>query len=77
MLQLETEEEIQCTADDLLVFIDDTGHELFLGNQEYYGLGGCVVLGAHYGRLKTLYGKCNPLIPQRQQNFLKVLIYDL
>lgn len=55
MLQLETEEEIQCAADDLLVFIDDTGHESFSGSQEYYGLGGCAVLSAHYGRLKTLW----------------------
>ncbi len=55
MLQLETEEEIQCAADDLLVFIDDTGHESFSGNQKYYGLGGCAVLGAHYGRLKSLW----------------------
>jgi hypothetical protein len=25
---------------DLLVFIDDTGHETFAGNQGFYGLGG-------------------------------------
>jgi hypothetical protein len=49
------DEEIPCAADDLLIFIDDTGHESFTGNQEYYGLGGCAVLGAHYGRLKTLW----------------------
>lgn len=49
------DEEIHCAADDLLVFIDDTGHESFAGDQEYYGLGGCAVLGAHYGRLKLLW----------------------
>lgn len=49
------DEEIHCAADDLLVFIDDTGHEAFAGDQEYYGLGGCAVLGAHYGRLKSLW----------------------
>jgi hypothetical protein len=49
------DEEIACTAEDLLIFIDDTGHESFAGNQEYYGLGGCAVLGAHYGRLNTLW----------------------
>lgn len=49
------DEEIHCAADDLLVFIDDTGHEAFAGDQEYYGLGGCAVLAAHYGRLKSLW----------------------
>jgi len=49
------DEDIQCAADDLLVFVDDTGHEAFAGNQKYYGLGGCAVLGAHYGRLKSLW----------------------
>jgi hypothetical protein len=37
------DEEMHCAADDLLVFIDDTGHESFAGDQEYYGLGGCAV----------------------------------
>jgi hypothetical protein len=46
-------QELHYTANDLLVFIDDTGHESFAGNQEYYGLGGCVVLGAAYHHLKT------------------------
>jgi hypothetical protein len=44
--------ELTFTANDLLVFIDDTGNELFAGDQGYYGLGGSVVLGAGYGRLK-------------------------
>jgi len=37
------DEELRPDADDLLVFIDDTGHETFAGNQGFYGLGGCVV----------------------------------
>jgi hypothetical protein len=45
--------ELPCAIDDLLVFIDDTGHESFAGDQGYYGLGGCVVLGATYNHLKT------------------------
>jgi hypothetical protein len=46
------DEELKPEADDLLVFVDDTGHETFAGNQGFYGLGGCVVLGAGYGHLK-------------------------
>ena len=46
------DEELKPGADDLLVFLDDTGHETFAGNQGFYGLGGCVVLGAGYGHLK-------------------------
>ena len=48
-------EEIPCAADGVLVFIDDTGHETFAGNQPWYGLGGCVVPGLHYPRLKGLW----------------------
>jgi hypothetical protein len=33
------DDEIKPNADDLLVFIDDTGHETFAGNQGFYGLG--------------------------------------
>jgi len=46
-------EELKPAADDLLVFIDDTGHEALAGNQGFYGLGGCVVLGLGYEHLKT------------------------
>jgi hypothetical protein len=46
------EEELKPAADDLLVFVDDTGHETFAGNQGFYGLGGCVVMGAGYSYLK-------------------------
>jgi hypothetical protein len=45
-------EELKPGADDLLVFVDDTGHETFAGNQGFYGLGSCVVLGAGYAHLK-------------------------
>jgi Protein of unknown function (DUF3800) len=45
--------ELKITNDRLLVFIDDTGHEAFKGAHNYYGLGGCVVLGAHYEWMKT------------------------
>lgn len=47
-------EEIQIAAGDLLIFVDDTGHEAFR-SQPYFGLGGCAVLAEHYGRLKNLW----------------------
>lgn len=47
-------EEIHIAVGDLLIFVDDTGHELF-GSQRYFGLGGCAVLADHYGRLKGLW----------------------
>ena len=46
-------EEIKPEADDLLVFIDDTGHETFAGNQGFYGLGGCLTTGLAYEHLKA------------------------
>jgi hypothetical protein len=45
-------EELKPVADDLLFFVDDTGHETFAGSQSFYGLGGCAVLGAGYAHLK-------------------------
>jgi hypothetical protein len=45
------EEELKPVEKDLLFFIDDTGNEDFAGNQQYYGLGGCAVLGAGLGHL--------------------------
>jgi hypothetical protein len=50
-------EELKPEGNDLLVFIDDTGHETFAGNQGFYGLGGCAVLGVHYGHLKAKWGE--------------------
>jgi hypothetical protein len=47
-----TYEEIKPSEDDLLVFIDDTGHETFAGNQGFYGLGGCLMMGFAYEHLK-------------------------
>src|ERR1700693_3607960 len=47
------ENELTVSHDSLLAFIDDTGHETFKGSKNYYALGGCVVLGAHYQWLKT------------------------
>jgi len=35
-------------AAHLLIFVDDTGHESFAGNQKYYGLGGIAVLFRDY-----------------------------
>jgi len=48
--------------DWLLVFIDDTGHETYAGTHNYYGLGGCVVLGAHYDWLKGQWREVRRLI---------------
>lgn len=45
-------EEIKSDTDDLLVFVDDTGHESFAGNQGFYGLGGCITTGLGYEFLK-------------------------
>jgi hypothetical protein len=42
------DEELKPGADDLLVFVDETGHETFAGNQRFYCLGGCAVLGQHW-----------------------------
>lgn len=76
------EEELIPANGDLLVFIDDTGHETFAGNQEFYGLGGCVVLAEHYPHLidkwrtvrKAINGDTNlPLhgstMPRNNENF--------
>jgi hypothetical protein len=50
-------EELKPDADDLLVFVDDTGHETFAGNQGFYGFGAYVVLGAGYADLKGEVGR--------------------
>jgi uncharacterized protein DUF3800 len=54
--------ELKITNDRLLVFIDDTGHETFKGAHNYYGLGGCVVLGAHYEWMKAQWREVRKLI---------------
>jgi hypothetical protein len=38
-------DELNCSSEDLLVFIDDTEHESFGGNKEYYGLVGVLYWG--------------------------------
>lgn len=55
-------EEIKPDADDLLVFIDDTGHETFAGNQGFYGLGGCLIMGSAYEQLKPRWRKVREAI---------------
>jgi hypothetical protein len=54
--------ELKYHNDWLLVFIDDTGHETFAGTHDYYGLGGCVVLGARYDWLKGQWREVRRLI---------------
>lgn len=56
-MQPATYEDLRPDADDLLVFVDDTGHETFAGNQGFYGLGACVVLAAGYAHLKAKWGE--------------------
>jgi hypothetical protein len=58
----ETFEEIKPDADDLLVFIDDTGHETFAGNQGFYGLGGCLTTGFAYEHLKPRWREVRRII---------------
>jgi hypothetical protein len=55
-------EELKPAADDLLIFVDDTGHEIFAGDQRFYGLGGCAVLGAGYAHLKAKWGEVRAVI---------------
>jgi hypothetical protein len=47
-MKLAFTEELKPSADDLLFFIDDVGHEAFAGDQDYYGLGGCALSAAAY-----------------------------
>ena len=54
--------ELKYANDWLLVFIDDTGHETYAGTHDYYGLGGCVVLGAHYEWLQGQWREVRRLI---------------
>jgi len=45
-------EEIKPDADDLLVFIDDTGHETFAGNQGFSVSAAVSRRALHYEHLK-------------------------
>ena len=55
-------EDLTPDADDLLIFIDETGHETFAGSQGFYGLGGCVVGAAAYAYLKAKWGEVRQAI---------------
>jgi len=56
------EQTLTFTNDRLLAFIDDMGHETYKGAESYYGLGGCVVLGAYYELLKAHWKEVRRLI---------------
>jgi hypothetical protein len=45
----------QLNFDDdwLMFFPDETGHETFAGDQPYFAVGGCVMLGAHHGAISA------------------------
>lgn len=61
-MQPNTYEEIKPDLEDLLFFVDDTGHETFAGNQGYYGLGGCVVRRIDYEHLKSKWRNLRTVI---------------
>jgi hypothetical protein len=50
---MQPSEELKIAPDWLLVFMDETGHETFAGDQPYYAVGGCAILGAGYGMVKA------------------------
>jgi hypothetical protein len=59
-------EELIPANDCLLVFVDETGHETFAGDQPYYGLGGCAVMIAAYEPLKARWKDLRRLINGRE-----------
>jgi hypothetical protein len=59
---MQTSEELKITKDLLLVFMDDTGHETFAGNQPYFAAGGCAILGEHYAWVKEQWRELRRLI---------------
>ena len=61
-MQPTTYEELKADADDLLVFVDDTGHETFAGNQGFYGLGGCAMTRISYEHIKAKWGEIRTII---------------
>ncbi len=58
----EFNEELAAAPDDLLVFVDDTGHETFAGNQGFYGLGGCATTRLAYEYLKAKWYEVRTII---------------
>jgi hypothetical protein len=55
-------EELAAAPGDLLVFVDDTGHETFAGNQGFYGLGGCATTRLNYEHLKAKWCETRKII---------------
>jgi hypothetical protein len=55
-------DELRFGNDWLLVFLDETGHEAFAGNQPYYAVGGCVLLGLHYAGIKQQWREVRRLV---------------
>lgn len=55
-------QELRIRNDWLLNFFDDTGHEAFAGNQPYYAVGGCAVLGGHYEAIKQEWREVRKLV---------------
>ena len=54
--------ELIAAGDCLLVFLDETGHETFAGNQPYFGFGGCAVMVPDYEMLKFKWRELRQLI---------------
>lgn len=46
----------------LLTFTDETGHDLFAGDQHYYGLGSCAVPLEHYDELKFHWKRVRAIV---------------
>ncbi|MCR6734083.1 MAG: hypothetical protein NVV83_08350 [Afipia sp.] len=56
------DKELNPAVDDLLFFVDETGHETLAGNQGRYGHGGCIVLGAGYPHLTKKWREVRSVI---------------
>jgi hypothetical protein len=54
--------QLSLAADCLLVFIDETGHETFAGDQNYYGLGGCALMVGTYDVLKARWKEVRKIV---------------
>src|SRR5260370_180565 len=61
-MQQPAPQELQFRNDWLLVFLDETGHERFAGNQPYYAVGGCALLGLHHEALKQRWREVRRLV---------------
>jgi hypothetical protein len=56
------DQELKYANDWLLVFLDETGHETFAGNQPYYAIGACALMGEHYEWVKARWKELRTLI---------------